>query len=168
MKYLMSLIYLCTLITTSAFAGTIENVEYQLPRSAKEWEIADQLQNEKGTTEIYVPKGSNKEQVKEFFGVNSNHYQSNVNDTDSIKKGISSMYPGMNIDLWAVEKNKDDLIYEWTAKKNGQEKIHGWGRVFVNNNGSITLAYQTEDVSNIQKTREIWVPVFKSATRISN
>ncbi len=160
MKYLFTL--LSCLAFGCAFAETIQHVEYHLPKAAENWVVGNKLESEKGTTIIYIPPGVERQNAKEFFGVNSNCLTSK-NDPASIKVGLARSFPNMNIDFRVLEQDKDSIAYEWSAQENGIEKTHGWGRAFSNKDGSVVLGYYTEDISNVPQARSIWVQALKEA-----
>lgn len=159
MKYI--LIALCCLSMTTVFAEIIGYVEYQLPQVAQEWIIGNKLQNDKGTTLIYIPKGSQKEKAKEFFGVNTNNLTS-TNNPAAIKSALVHMHPNLQVDFQVLENANNAILYEWSAKDK-EEKIHGWGRSFSTKEGTVVLGYQTEDISNIQQARTVWLKTLKEA-----
>ena len=161
MKFIATLF--CCLMFVAGFAETIGNLEYQLPEGAKDWEMANKLHNEKGTTLIYIPKGASRETSKESFGINTNYFSSNLDDGSEIKMALKAIYPEMNIELQILEKGDNGLVYEWAAKESGQEKVHGWGRVFSTQDGSTVLSYQTENIPDLNKARNIWLPALKKA-----
>ena len=146
-----------------ATTHTVYTADYNLPDLSQSWILGNKVENEKGSTLIYIPKGTTKQNAKEFFGVNVNKMQRNAHDTSSFKKGLSQMFPKMKIDLWELDKSKDDLYYEWSAKDNGQEKVHGWGRAFASKNGTVVIGYLTENINDITRARNAWLPVLKEA-----
>lgn len=145
------------------FAETIQHVEYHLPKAAEDWVIGNKLENEKGTTIIYIPPGVEREEAEEFFGVNTNRLSSNLSNPEAIKLSLTKMFPNLNIDFRVLEKDKDSLTYEWSAQENDQEKIHGWGRAFSNKDGSVVLSYQTDNISKVPEARSVWLPALKEA-----
>jgi hypothetical protein len=80
-----------------------------------------------------------------------------------IKTGLSQLYPNLKIDSQILEYDNDGVIYEWSAKKDSTEKIHGWGRAFSDKEGTVVLGYQTENIPDVAKMRSIWLPVIKEA-----
>lgn len=161
MKYVFS--FLSCFAFLSAFAATIHDVEYHLPKMARDWEIGNKLENEKGTTIIYIPKTAPGTVNREFFGVSANYYRTDINNPRTIKDVLTKMYPDMTVDFQVLDKNDTGLIYEWSIKDNQQERAHGWGRVFAINEGTVVLSYQTENTSEVAKARSIWLPVLKEA-----
>lgn len=161
MKYILTL--LCCLLMAPVFAETVGNVEYHLPQVAQEWEIGNKLQSEKGTTLIYIPKSTQRQNAKEFFGVNENNLTSNINDPALLKAGLIKTHPKMKIDLWVLENANDGILYEWSAKENGEEKVRGLGRAFSTKDGTVVLGYQTENISDVANVRSVWLPVLKDA-----
>lgn len=155
------------LVCGMGFAETIQHVEYHLPKGAENWVVAHQLENKNGITRIYIPQGIEKQSATEFFGVNANHRPSNFNDSEGIKLGLMKNFSNMNVDFQVLEKDKDSLTYEWSAQENGVEKVHGWGRAFSNNDGSVVISYQTENISGVTQARSIWLPVLKEAKQQS-
>jgi hypothetical protein len=161
MKYIFTL--LACLIFGSTYAETIQNVTYQLPPAAKNWVVGNKLGNDKEETIIYIPKGTNRQNAQEFFGVNANRLPSDLNDLASIKSELDGTFPNMHIDLYVLEKSKDSLIYEWSAFENGAEKAHGLGRIFSNKDGTVTLLYQTKNIPSLSQARSIWLSALKAA-----
>ncbi|MFV0339821.1 MAG: hypothetical protein ACK5MA_04200 [Parachlamydiaceae bacterium] len=145
----------------SAYAETVQQVEYHLPKG-ENWVVGKKLESEKGTTIIYLPQGVEKQNAKEFFGVNANRLQG-TNDPDLIKMGIAKNFPSMKIDFKVLEQDKDSVTYEWSAQENGVEKVHGWGRAFSTKEGTVVLGYQTEDSSKVAQARSTWVQALKEA-----
>lgn len=147
------------LIFASGFAETIQNVEYSLPKEAKDWIIGNKLESEKGTTIVYLPEGKRGE----FFAINANYLASDVNDPAPIEVALTKIYPNLDIEFKVIDKVEDGIIYEWVALKDDKEGIHGWGRTFSTNEGTVVLGYQTENIAEIAKAFSIWFPVLKKA-----
>jgi len=162
-KFCFVFIYLSICATCSA--DTIGNVEYHLPPVAKDWEVGNRVENEKGSAIIYLPKGTPKNvEATEYFGIVTNHRPPiDINDIPGLKKVLTKLMPGKEIDISLIEKRPDGMIYEWTAKEKGVEKLHGWGRAISRNEGTTLISYQTENVSNIKKSSITWLPVLKEA-----
>lgn len=165
MKYI--LIFLnCIIISTSSFAETIGNVEYQLPSGDQHWEIYNEFESKKGHAIIYVPENTQLENTTEFFAVDANPSPSDLNDLAVIKKTYEKLYPKMNVNLWVLEKNHNSLLYEWSATENGEENWHGLGRVFATNEGTVLLGYQMHpirNISDIAKAKLLWIPLLQNA-----
>lgn len=160
MKFALTL--LSTLVLGCLSAETIQNVEYQLPQSAKEWKVSRKIENPKGTTIIYTEKGVKRQEAKEFFGAHANGMQADLN-IYTLNAMLSKFYPDLTIESSVVEKTNDGQIFEWSGKEGGQEKIHGWGRIIISKDGTVVLGYQTENTSNIDDVRAKWLPVLKNA-----
>lgn len=161
MKYLF--ILLSCLVGGIGFAETIQHVEYHLPKAAENWVMGNKLESKKGTTLIYIPQGVERQNAKEFFGVSANHLPSDPDNSEAIKLGLTKIFPNMKIEFRVLEKDKDSITYEWSAQENSSEKIHGWGRAFSSNEGTVVLDYQTENISNIPQARSIWLQALKEA-----
>lgn len=144
-------------------AEVLEDVEYSLPKEAQDWKVANKIENENGATIIYIPKDSDNELISEYFGVNSNHFKFSGNEVESIKEGLSTFFPNMEIDVKQIEKSNESFLYEWSVKENSEDKVHGWGRVFVKPDGTAILNFQTEDIANVPGKRSIWLPAIKEA-----
>ncbi len=158
------------LIDGSSFGETIGNVEYHLPQVAQDWEMGNILQGKRSLTLIYIPKDTERLNAKESFGVVevvednlTSNLTSNIDDSASLKAGIAKMFPKMKIDLWVLENASDGILYEWSAKKNGEEKIHAWNRIISTKNGTVTLGYLTKNISDVANARSVWLPVLKDA-----
>ncbi len=162
MKKVLTILF--SLMAALTFAEAVRHVEFQLPSIAKNWEIGNQFQNEEESAVIYIPKGIKKEDgADEFFAVNSTNAPSDVNDIESIKAGFAKMYPNLNIDFKVIERTPEGVIYEWSVKENGQEKVHGWARAFSGTKGTVLLTYQTVNMTDVEKARTHWLPVLKEA-----
>lgn len=145
------------------FAEKIQDVEYHLPKVAQDWVIGNKLENDKGTTIIYIPKMTSGIHNEEFFGVSANIYHTDINDFQSIKTALTKMFPNTEVGFIVLEKDASGMIYEWSIQEGDLEKVHGWGRVFAIKEGTVLLNYQTEKTSDIAKARSIWLPVLKEA-----
>lgn len=162
MKLILNLLF--CLVMIPLVAEKIGPVEYQLPpQVAGQWEIGNKLENEKSVTVIYIPKGTSRQSTKEFFGVNANRYPSDLDNTLSFKASLAKQYPHMQVDVDILERGKDNLLYEWVAKEQGKEKIHGLGRVFSIGGGTVVLGYQTENIADVARARLDWLPTLKQA-----
>lgn len=154
---------LACMMITSAFAETAGNVEYQLPAVAKNWKVGNKMENEKGITVVYIPENVERRSANEFFGVNANHMKSDLNDISGLKDSLSKVYYQMDIDFQVLDKAPDSVLYEWSAKEKGQEKIHGFGRAFSTKDGTVVLGYQTKDISGVPQAKDSWLPALKDA-----
>lgn len=162
MKFILAL--LCCLMMAPLLAEKIGPVEYELPRNlAQQWGVGNKLENEKSKTIIYIPKGTSRQEAKEFFGVNINPYPSDLDNILSFKASLAKQFPDFQVTVDILEKGKNNLLYEWVAKEKGQESIHGWGRVFSIGNGTVVLGYQTEDISHVPEARMDWLPALRQA-----
>ncbi len=160
MKYI---VLLGCVFFSFAFAETIQNVDFHLPQAAQDWVIGNKIEGDKGSTVIYIPKGAGKQNAKEFFGVNATRLLSNPNDYSELKMVLGKMYPALKINFEVIEKYPNGLIYEWSGEANGIQKVHGWGRGFSSQEGTVLLGYQTEQLTDLPKTRSIWLPVLRNA-----
>lgn len=158
-----TVLFALTFLTAAVFADTQMTAKYNLPDLSPNWMVGNKIENEQMTTFIYIPKGTTKKDAKEFFGFNLINNGGNVHDTSGFKNGLAKMFPKMKIDLWELEKTKNGLLYEWSGKENGNEKIHGWGRAFKTDKGNVVLGYLTENVSDIPRARSTWLPILKEA-----
>lgn len=165
MKYLFTC--LTCLICGMGFAETIQDIDYHLPENAKNWVVGNRLENEKSVTIIYIPGGIDRQEVEEFFGVSANHLVSNLNDVEPIKTSLVQMFPTMSIDFRILEKDAGSVLYEWSGKEGGVEKIHGLGRGFSSKEGTVILSYQTDNPSKINETRSTWLASLKEAKKKS-
>jgi hypothetical protein len=161
-----------------AFADTLGDVEYQLPKDTKEWVVGNKLNDASGnpSTIVYIPAGtvrpvnakdSGKPIAKEFFSVAVGGRYFDPNDNTLKEYLETKAYPNMNAKFIVLEKTDDGLLYEWIVKDNGQEKIHGWGRLLPTPSGSANIMYQTENSADVGRDRGLWVPVLKGVTAIN-
>ncbi len=155
---------LCCLMLLPVLAERIGQVEYQLPPNlVQNWEVGNKIESEKSKTVIYIPKGISKEERKEFFGANANQYPSDLDNILSFKASLAKQFPNYQVYVDILEKGKDHLLYEWVAKEGGQERIHGWGRVFSIGSRTVVLGYQTEDIPKVAQARMDWLPALQQA-----
>jgi hypothetical protein len=155
---------LCCLMIMPILAETIGQVEYELPHKiADKWEISNTFESEKSKTVLYVPIGALFQDAKEFFGVNANKYPSKLDNILSFKASLTRQFPSYDVEVDILEKGNDSLLYEWVAKENGKERIHGWGRAFSIGDGTVVLGYQTEEITNVANARLNWLPILKQA-----
>lgn len=157
--------YLLTLYVFSAavFADPIHFADYNLPDFSKGWSLGNKIENDKETILIFVPKGTTGKNAKEFFGFSILKNVRDATDTTEFKKGLTQMMPKLTIDLWELEKEPNNILYEWTAKENGKEKVHGWGRSFETKEGNMVLGYFTENIHDVSRVRSVWLPVLQKA-----
>lgn len=162
MKNILNLTLLSGLMSLGAFADTIQNVEYHLPKATENWVVSNKLESQKGTTIVYTPPGVERQKAEEFFAVNANILPSDGNP-ENIKLGLTMNFPNMSIDLQVLEQVPASVTYEWSGQENGSEKIHGWGRAFSNQEGTVSLMYLTRKISEVPQARAIWLPALKEA-----
>lgn len=163
-----SLTILCCLTLASAFADRIGNVEFNLPSSvAHEWTIANEMQVENGTTRIYIPQGIPSRKVKEFFAVNANRFHAELHDVSILRDTLTKAYSHMDVDFQVLETTSNSVLCEWSVHDNGEEKIHSWCRAFALPKGTVILAYETENTSEIAQARALWLPILKAAKVIN-
>lgn len=144
-------------------------VEYQLPQGQK-WKVLNQFdtdKNVKSTTTTYIPENSTKSTAQEFFGTHVNSLKTDINDTDSMRggleRGLQLQYADPKVTVKVLEKDLNSAIYEWSATDSGQEKIHGWVRVFSVPAGSVMLSYETKQVDKVNDAGPLWVKTLKDA-----
>lgn len=160
----MKLVILFLALTSTLFAEKIGPVSYQLPSTKDKWVASEKYDDEnQGTTIIYYPECIEKKKEKEFFGVNVNKFPTDVNDLEPLKTGLSQMMPAAQVEVWPLEKSKDDILYEWTAKVDGKEKLHGWGRGFSFKEGTVLIGYQADGNVDLEYAKTTWLPVLKQA-----
>lgn len=162
MKYIFTILF--SLFFATSFAETIANVEYTLPSAAKDWQVGTKFETKEGNTYIYIPKDSQTETSTQFFAVNSNHLPLNLDNIAVVNAIISKFFPNMQLELKQIDKGDKNATYEWSVKRDNEEKIHGWGRVFVGGKeGVVVLVYQTRNVADLEAAKAIWLPVIKDA-----
>lgn len=156
------LLCLSCLTAPEIFGEMIGPVEYHLPTAlADDWCVGNKLENRKSKTIVYIPNEAPK--GEEFFEANINTQITDVEDIAAIKSSMAKQYSDMEVHLDTLEKGPDNLLYEWKVRDNGRERIHGWGRIFSVQNDTVTLSYQTDDLSKIEDVRCQWVEALKAA-----
>ena len=131
------------LMAGSLSAEQIGNVTYRLP--SENWGILDQMNNEAGSTHIYVPLSSNNES-HQFFSAHSNNIPSpsNVNE-GSIQKSLQKMFPGEDIQVQILNRDGQSVLYKWDT-----QYVHGITRIFPSQNGTTLLSYHSENPDYLQ------------------
>lgn len=145
----------------SLFADTIGGVDYTLPNATQYWQLKNQTEDGKSVTFLYVPKGVMN--PTEFFAASSTPQIIDVADLASIQNSLKKLYPNMTVEVKTLETKEGDHLYEWSGKLQNEEKMHGWGRAFNTEDGTVLFTYQSQDVSNINALRDKWLPVLKNA-----
>jgi hypothetical protein len=159
---LRALLCILSIISFPLAAETIGNVEYNIPKDAN-WEIGNKIENDKGVTIIYLPKGVPQQATQEFFGVNLNSTPSDVQDIGSLEAALKKQYPTAETEFKILDHNPQSAMYEWSVKQNGVEGIHGWARAFSSPSGTVILSYQTRNPQDVERARQLWLPVLKNA-----
>lgn len=157
----MRTILFASLLFTSLLADTIGGVDYTLPNATQYWQLKNQSEEGRSVTFLYVPKGIVN--PTEFFAASSTPQLIDVADLSSLKNSFQKLYPNMTIDIQVLESKKGDVLYEWSGKLQGKETMHGWGRAFHTEDGTVLFTFQSQDVSNVNALRDKWLPVFKGA-----
>lgn len=161
MRYLVSAL-LC--LTTPLLAESIQNVEFQLPKSQNGWEVGNKMENEQATTVIYQEKGQDKGMMPNgWFGANYSKLKSDPKDTASIENALKNQLPDKKVEFAVLSQDDNSLLYEWGVKDGEKEIMHGWGRGFSTKDGTVVLGYQTINVNHLDSERSNWLPVLKNA-----
>lgn len=163
MRYVMATL-LC--LTAPLLAESIQNVEFQLPKSEKGWEVGNKMENDQATTVIYKEKGNDHAQ-KGWFGANFSKMKSDPKDAASIENALRNQLPDKKVEFAVLSQDDNSLLYEWGVKDGEKEIMHGWGRGFSTKNGTVVLGYQTINVNHLDTERTHWLPVLQNA-KIAN
>jgi hypothetical protein len=159
----------------SLTAEMIGNIEYHLPQQGEGWKIVNELQDSKkhrSTTIIYIPENSSRETAREFFGAHINNSSTDLILTDryslekDLARGMQFQYPNPKVVITLLEEEAQSVLYEWSLSQLGQERVHGWNRIFTDANATIILSYQTEELNRIRDIRPFWVQTLKDAKRV--
>ncbi len=127
---------MCAAVLCSAplMGETIGDVEYQIPSSAKEWKVVNQMENPKSSTIIYVPANESKADTQQAFSAHNNNLPSDMKDEATVIEGLvktlEMYYPDMRVQGKVVAKDDNSMLFEWTVEDQGKEKVHGWYRMF--------------------------------------
>lgn len=122
-------------------AETIGKITYSLPKSASDWKISDEKQNEHLHTILYTPKGAPQTESTEFFVLLSTDQASSSTKQEVIKKEIEKSFPGFDVTVNVIKENPNDVLYEWQIVE-GDKKMSGISRGFNINPGTAVLTYQ--------------------------
>lgn len=150
------------LAASPLFSETVENVEYHLPEEAKDWEIGAKLEDEAGTTTIYLPKSTPKESATEFFAVVTSNQTFNPKDSKPIEESFKQKFQGKNVTFTVLGKDDHSVFFEWVVKEQDQEKIHAWSRAFATANGAILLEYVRGKLSDDEAEKK-WLKALQEA-----
>lgn len=161
MYYIFTII--SCLILSPIFGESIGNVEYHLPKAASDWEIGAKMDNEVGSTTIYIPKGTVQGSPTEFFGVGFSKQTFDPKDPASIEEGFKKQFKDMQVDFKVLDKDANSVTFEWVVKDKGKELIHAWTRAFAQKNGTVILEYVAEKVDDMSKSKGTWLQVLKDA-----
>ena len=139
----MSKVWLALLLVGSALsAETLGNIEYRTP--SENWELAGNMENERGITHVYLPKNSTNESHQVFTAHSNTLPQNNLNEA-TILNTLQKLFPGAEVEVKVLSKNKESIIYQWDTPV-----VHGLTRVFITPSGTSILTYQTESPEHIQ------------------
>ncbi|MFN4174531.1 MAG: hypothetical protein ACK4HV_05455 [Parachlamydiaceae bacterium] len=155
------LLILC-LSVFSLFADSIGGVDYTLPNSSQYWQLKNQTEGGSFVTFMYVEKGVVN--PTEFFAATATPKILDVTDLASIQKSFKKLYPNMVVEVKSLESKEGDNLYEWSGTLEGEEKLHGFGRAIITEDGTVLLTYQTQDIANLKAHKEKWLPVLKNAS----
>lgn len=168
MRYIF-LLFAC-LFTASLSAEMIGKVEYQLPKQGQGWKVASRIEGSEklpSTTIIYNPENTTRDTAKEAFAVHVNKRTTDINDKDSfqngIERGMKLRFQNPKAVVNVLEKTSDSVLYEWSVTDSGQEKIHGWSRVFTSPSDTMLLTFQTEKMDDVKVAGPIWLKTLKEA-----
>ncbi len=175
-KVLTSLILSCCAMS-SLTAETLGNIEYQLPQQGAGWKILPPPPNLKtdqpqlNFISIWVPENSLPKETKEAFVAHKMSASTNLKDQASLKDGIERgmrlKFPDPKATVTVLEETPDSVLYEFSVTSGGEEKEHGWIRIFSTPESTTMLTYQTELVDQISEKRDLWLPTLKDAKVIN-
>lgn len=154
----MKIILLILLCFSPLFAERIGSVEYYLP--SDEWVIKKHFDCLNGITLIYTLKDQERFDATSYFGVSLNQYPA---DLDTFDLSLINLFPDMQISVATLQKEENSALFEWSVSAIGEEKLHAWTRVFSIPEGSVILSYQTENTTELEADRALWLPVLKAA-----
>ena len=164
MKRGFFLSFCCCCMTADILCDTIGPVDYQLPPALRnDWDMSNKLEDRKSKTLVYTPKESPKCDL--FFEAKIEKRLTDIEDLDAIRADLAKQFLDMKTHLDVIENGNDNLLYEWSVKENGHERIHGWSRLFLVPGETVTLTYQTDDLSNLDEDRSHWVQALKNAKK---
>lgn len=151
-----------------ASAVFTENLESHLDQH---WEFLAKIEVQRGVARLYVPNGTS-EDPSEFFAVFVDAKKSTEEIApekieEVVKTCFESIFPGSHVQLTFLDRSDRSLVYEWDLiQEEDQIYLHGLGGVSRNLEGTITsFAYQTIEVSNLDKIRDFWLPMLREAVQ---
>lgn len=170
-KILTCLITSCCALS-SLSAETLGNVEYQIPQGAG-WKLRtlspelNPIRSPIDFVQIWDPEGKSPKEVDEVFFVQKVPGAKQIKDQadlkDGIERGMRRKFENPVVNVTVVDTNPDSALYEFSVSSGGEEKEHGWVRLFTAPEGTTMLTYQTELVDQINDKRAFWLPILKEA-----
>lgn len=160
----MNYLVLCFLLVVStAYGETFSKVNYNLPPAASDWEVGSKTKKDNEEMIIYIPKGSSKQNVEQFFSIHVWYTPSEIQNEAALKANFAKLYPYLEVSVSVLEEDQHSVTYEWSAKEKEKEVIHGWGKIMISPDRTAALNFQTVKTQKIEQDRAVWLPVLKKA-----
>lgn len=157
------------LINFSLAAETIGNVEFFLPDQS--WKIVNETKTDttvESVTRVYAPTDLEDRAV---FIAHINNLPITFGDqkalTDELelgyKTGARLRFTDPQIKFNVIDLSAESAFFEYTVSDDGQEKAHGWMRIFSIPKEGTVLTYETKQIDKVDQIRPIWVKVLQEA-----
>lgn len=162
----MKMIYFLSALFVAAplLGETLNNLEYQLPAVAKDWQQnKTESKENKSISVFYVPKEGSEATKGPFFAVSLLDMPTGVTDPEAFQKLLELQFDDKAVHVKSVEKDEHSTLLEWWVNDGDKELIHGWARIISFDDRTATLTFTTRETSDIEKTRSIWLPVLQNA-----
>lgn len=120
-------------------------LEYELPKLDQEWHVLYQ----RDQTLVYTFQNDGST----FFGLNRNTVPVNLDDLEGLQKSYQELYAEGKVEMQTIQREENFLLFEWAVQVDGEEKIHGWGKTYVNPDETLLAVFQTENIKAVSEVR---------------
>ena len=152
-----------TLLSTTIFAETFENIEFQLPEAAQKWTSSrSESTGENGTAKVLMYMKASP--LEMFMVVASPEIQSTPEtlDVEEAKAQIQALIPGLNPELEILETDGSSTLFKMRVKdEQGALSMASFIRAVYGEKGTAVLLYQTASETALDP---MWLDVLKGAT----
>lgn len=165
MKFLFSFFALfCSL---AGFALNFHDVVYELPAEAASWtcQVIEQKRHE---AFIYTPDEEILDDNFEFFSVSAHPLALELINPSTLCWMFKRLYPDMEVEFQVLNTYADSLLYHWYAHVHGEQKIQGWGRIFLTQSCVVQLNYVSEKSVYWHEAESVWLPILMAAENKSH
>jgi hypothetical protein len=163
MKYL--LVVIASFFMVTAYGKTFHDIEFELPQEAASWSC-EPICHARLKALVYSPDETNEN--FEFFSVTLFPSAFELANSSTLAELFTRSYPDLDVTFQVLDTYADGLLYYWSAKDQIEEKIYGWGRVFLTHSALVQLNYASVKNDSHELAESIWLPVLIDAKNHSH